>query len=323
MGNFLVKRFIRGFITIFFSVSITFFLIRVMPADPVSMMVDPQMTQETIDSITQQYGLDKPLLVQYGAYLLQLLQGNFGTSFRMRIPVMNILLQRLPWTLLLLGVSISLSMAIGIPVGLKAAKHRNKAFDKAVNVLTMIFVSVFIPFLSFGLLYLFSYTLKWLPTGGAYSPPPAEGFAFALDVARHTVLPALALTISNCTSIILYTRNSMIEVSKEDYIRTAKAKGWDDRYITRKHALRNAMIPTVTATGMMIARMMGGAILTETIFSWPGIGRMIFDSVSTLDYPVLQGTFLILATTTVLINIMTDIILAWIDPRIKLGGKAE
>lgn len=323
MGNYLIKRIMRGLLTIFFSITITFFLLRFMPADPVSMMIDPQMTQETVDAITQQYGLDKPLIVQYGAYLLQLIQGNLGTSFRMRIPVMDMLLQRLPWTLLLLGISVFLSLAIGIPVGLKAAKNRNRAFDKAVSVLTMIFVSVFIPFLSFGLLYLFAYTLKWLPTGGAYTPPPAKGFAYVTDILRHAILPSLALMISNCTSIILYTRNSMIEVSKEDYIRTARAKGWDDRYITRKHAMRNAMIPTITATGMMIARMMGGAILTETIFSWPGIGRMIFESVSTLDYPVLQGTFLVLAATTVIINIITDIVLAWVDPRIKLGGETE
>lgn len=322
MGSFLIKRLIRGLFTIFCSVTITFFLLRLMPADPVTMMIDPQMSQETVEAITRQYGLDKPLLVQYGAYLLQLLQGNFGTSFRMRIPVINMLLQRLPWTLLLLAVSVSLSLLVGIPVGLKAAKHRNRGFDKFVNVITMMFVSVFIPFLSFGLLYLFAHTLKWLPTGGAYMPPPAGGFKLALDVAKHAILPALALMIGNCTSIILYTRNSMIEVSKEDYIRTARAKGWDNRYITRKHAMRNAMIPTITATGMMIARMMGGAIMTETIFSWPGVGRMIFESVSTLDYPVLQGTFLILASTTVIINIITDIVLAWVDPRIKLGGKA-
>lgn len=322
MGNFLVKRLLRGLLTIFCSVTITFFLLRLMPADPVSMMVDPQMSQETVEAITQQYGLDKPLIVQYGAYLWQLVHGNLGTSFRMRIPVSQMLMQKLPWTLLLLGISVSLSLVIGIPVGLKAAKHRNKLFDKSVSVFTMMCVSVFVPFLSFGLLYVFAYTLKWLPTGGAYMPPPAKGFAYVVDVAKHAVLPSLALMISNCTSIILYTRNSMIEVSKEDYIRTAKAKGWDDRYITRKHAMRNAMIPTITATGMMIARMMGGAIMTETIFSWPGVGRMIFESVSTLDYPVLQGTFLVLATTTVIINIITDIVLAWVDPRIKLGGKA-
>ena len=321
MGRFLLKRVGRGLLTIFFSVTITFFLLRLMPADPVSMMIDPQMSQETIDAITAQYGLDKPLLVQYGAYLLQLLHGNLGTSFRSRTPVSEMLMQKLPWTLLLLAVSVTLALLIGIPVGLKAAKKRNGAFDKFVNVFTMICVSIFVPFLSFGLLYIFSYTLKWLPTGGAYTPPPAQGFAYALDVAKHAILPALALMLSNCTSIILYTRNSMLDVSKEDYIRTARMKGWDERYITRKHAMRNAMIPTVTATSLMVTRMVGGAIMTETIFSWPGIGRMIYDSVSSLDYPVLQGTFLLLAVTAVVVNIITDIVLAWIDPRIKLGGK--
>ena len=271
--------------------------------------------------MTAQFGLDKPLFIQYLIYLGQLLQGNFGVSFKNRDLVMNVLLQKLPWTMLLLGLSVSLSLFVGIPVGIKAAKNRNGLFDRTVNVVTMIGISLFIPFLSFSLLYLFGYMLRLLPTGGAYTPPPSEGFAFVVDVMRHAILPTFTLFIGNCTSIILYTRNSMIDVQKEDYIRTAYAKGWDDKYVTRKHALKNAMIPTITATGIMISHLMGGAIMTESIYSWPGIGRLIFDSVSALDYPVLQGAFLFLSATTVLINILTDLALAWIDPRVKLGGK--
>ena len=320
MGRYLSRRAIRGLMTVFVSVSITFFLLRLIPADPVSMMLDPKMSADTIARMTAQFGLDKPLLQQYVIYLGQLLHGNLGVSFKSRDAVSAILMQKLPWTLLLLLLSITFSLLIGIPVGLKAAKKRNGIFDKIINVITMVGISIFIPFLSFALLYLFGYKLHLLPTGGAYTPPPLEGFAYIVDVLRHAILPTFTLFIGNCTSIILYTRNSMIEVQKEDYIRTAFAKGWDDRYVTRKHALKNAMIPTITATGIMVASMVGGAIMTESIYSWPGVGRLIFDSVTALDYPVLQGAFLVLSITTVVINIITDLILAWIDPRVKLGG---
>ena len=320
MGRYLTRRGLRGLMTVFVSVSITFFLLRLIPADPVTMMLDPKMSAETIARMTAQFGLDKPLLQQYVIYLGQLLHGNLGVSFKSREAVTAILLQKLPWTIILLLLSITFSLLIGIPVGIKAAKNRNGTFDKIINVVTMVGISIFIPFLSFALLYLFGYKLHWLPTGGAYTPPPAEGFAYLTDVLRHAILPTFTLFIGNCTSIILYTRNSMIEVQKEDYIRTAFAKGWDDRYVTRKHALKNAMIPTITATGIMVASMVGGAIMTESIYSWPGVGRLIFDSVTALDYPVLQGAFLVLSITTVVINIITDLILAWIDPRVKLGG---
>ena len=289
-----------------------------MPSDPIQMLIDPKMSEETVAKLYEQYGLDKPLMVQYGNYLWQLLHGNMGTSFSHKnTPVTEVLMSALPWTLLL-----TLSLVIGIPVGMHAAKKHGKAFDRSVNVIMMIGISIFIPFLAFGLLYLFGFKLAWLPTGKMYdiAARRAGGWEYVLSVARHAILPALTLTISNCTTIILYTRNSMLDVQKEDYIRTAMAKGWDDRYVTRKHAMKNAMIPTVTATGIMIASMVGGAIMTESIYSWQGVGYEIYTSVSALDYPVLQGAFLILSTVTVFMNIITDLVLAWIDPRVKLGG---
>lgn len=310
-------------LTIFLSVTFTFFLLRLMPSDPVQMLIDPKMSEETVAQLYAQYGLDKPLMAQYGNYLLQLLQGNMGTSFSHKnTPVTQVLMGDLPWTLLLMGISVTLSLLIGIPVGMHAAKKHGKAFDRAVNVIMIIGISIFIPFLAFGLLYLFGYKLAWLPTGKMYdiAARRAGGWAYLVSVAKHAVLPAITLTISNVTTIILYTRNSMLDVQKEDYIRTALAKGWDEKYVTRKHAMKNAMIPTVTATGIMIASMVGGAIMTESIYSWQGVGYEIYTSVSALDYPVLQGAFLVLSAVTVIMNIITDLVLAWIDPRVKLGG---
>lgn len=323
MAKYLTKRVLRGILTIFLSVTFTFFLLRLMPSDPVAMLIDPKMSEETVAKLYAEYGLNKPLMAQYGNYLWQLLHGNMGTSFSHKnMAVTKVLMSDLPWTLLLMGISVTLSLAIGIPVGMHAAKKHGQLFDRAVNVIMMIGISVFIPFLAFGLLYLFGYKLGWLPTGKMYDVAArrAGGWPYIVSVAQHAILPAITLTISNCTTIILYTRNSMLDVQKEDYIRTALAKGWDEKYVTRKHAMKNAMIPTVTATGIMIASMVGGAIMTESIYSWQGVGYEIYTSVSALDYPVLQGAFLVLSVVTVVMNILTDVVLAWIDPRVKLGG---
>ena len=181
-------------------------------------------------------------------------------------------------------------------------------------------ISIFIPFISFAFLYVFGYLLGLLPTGGAYTPPPAKGFAYFLDVARHAILPTITLFLGNSATIILYSRNSMLDVLKEDYIRTAAAKGWDEKYVTRVHALKNALIPTVTITGLMVGSMIGGAIMTETIYAWPGVGGLIYDAVNAMDYPVLQGAFLLLSVTVVVMNILTDLVVSKIDPRIRLGG---
>lgn len=316
----MLGRGLKGLLTIFVSITITFFIIRLMPADPVSLLVDPKMGPEVQQAMMEQFGLNKSLGEQYAIFLKEAVQGNLGVSFKSREPVTAVIMQKLPWTLLLLMITMTFSLLVGIPVGMLSAKKRNRIFDKLVNILVVIGISIFIPFLSFALLYIFAYYLKLFPTGGAYTPPPGEGLEYILDVARHSVLPALTLFMSNVATIILYTRNSMIDVLKEDYIRTAFSKGWDDKYVIRVHALKNALIPTITVTGLTIGTMVGGAVMTETVYAWPGIGRLIYDSVSAMDYPVLQGAFLVLAIAVVLMNIITDLIVAWLDPRIKLGG---
>lgn len=320
MTTYLVRRILKGLLTIFVSVTITFFIIRLMPADPVSIMIDPKMGPEVQQAMMKEYGLDKPIGTQYVVFIQKLLVGDLGTSFKSREPVTTVLMQKMPWTLLLLVIVVVLSLLVGIIVGIIAAKKRNQAFDKIVNVMIVLGISVFIPFLCFAFLYIFSYLLRLLPTGGAYTPPPMKGFAYVLDVAKHAILPSLTLFIGNVATIILYTRNSMIDVLKEDYIRTAFSKGWNDKYVIRVHALKNALIPTITVTGLIVSAMVGGAVMTETVYAWPGVGRLIYDSVSSMDFPVLQGAFLILAVTVVVMNIITDLVVAWLDPRIKLGS---
>lgn len=313
----------KSLLTVFISITLTFLIIRLMPADPVSLMVDPKLSPEVQLEMKKVFGLDKSLPEQFLIYLGNLLRGDLGLSFKTREPVTAVLMQKLPWTLLLMFTTLTTSLAVGIPVGIFAAKRRNSLFDRTVNVVVTLSISIFIPFISFAFLYLFGYLLGLLPTGGAYTPPPGKGFAFFIDVARHAALPTLTLFLGNCATIVLYSRNSMLDVLKEDYIRTAAAKGWDDRYVTRVHALRNALIPTVTITGLVIGSMIGGAIMTETIYAWPGVGRLIYDSVNAMDYPVLQGAFLLLSVTVVVMNILTDLVVSKLDPRIRLaGGKA-
>lgn len=321
MSRYLIRRILRGLLTIFISVSLTFFIVRAMPSDPVSLMVSPQMTPEAQQAMIEAYGLDQPLLVQYGKFLVQLFQGNLGTSFSKHIPVTEYILQRLPWTLMLLGAVMVLVLGIGIPVGVFAARHRGKWGDRVVSVMVTLGISVFIPFISFLLLYLFAFRFKVMPTGGAYTPPKGEGLSYVLDVAKHLVLPTVALAVTNLANAVMYTRNGMIDVLHEDYIRTAYSKGNNEKQVILHHALKNAMIPTVTVIGLQIGVMVGGAVVTETVFSWPGVGRLIYDAVNALDYPVLQGAFLLLAVAVVVMNLITDLVVAWLDPRIKLGGK--
>ncbi len=320
MLRYILRRILRAIPTIFVSVTLVFFIVRAMPSDPVALMISPQMSEETQQALIESYGLDKPLGTQYVLYMKELLKGNLGTSFAKRIPVTQYLAEKLPWTLLLLFAVILIVVLIGIPVGLFAAAHKGKFADRIINIIVTMGISVFIPFIAFLMLYIFAFRLKISPTGGAYTPPKGEGLQYALDVAKHLVLPAVTLSITNLANAVLYTRNSMIDVLREDYIRTAYSKGNSRGRVMRVHAMKNALIPTVTIIGMQIGVMVGGATVTETVFSWPGVGRLIYDSVNALDYPVLQGAFLLMAVSVVLMSFLTDLVVAWLDPRIKLGG---
>lgn len=320
MVRYILRRLIRAIITIFVSVTLVFFIVRAMPSDPVALMISPQMTEEAQQALMETYGLDQPLGTQYALYMKELVQGNLGISFSKRIPVTEYLMQKLPWTLLLLAAVMLIVVLIGIPVGLFAASRKGKLADRIINIIVTMGISVFIPFIAFLLLYVFAFKLKILPTGGAYTPPKAEGMAYYLDIGKHLILPAVTLSITNLANAVLYTRNSMIDVLREDYIRTAYSKGNSSGRVISVHALKNALIPTVTIIGMQIGFMVGGATVTETVFSWPGIGRLIYDSVNALDYPVLQGAFLLMAVAVVVMSFLTDLVVAWLDPRIKLGG---
>lgn len=319
MMHYLLRRSIRGVLTILVSVTLVFFILRAMPSDPVALMISPQMTEETQKALMASYGLDKPLITQYFLYMKELAGGNLGISFAKRVPVIQLLMEKLPWTLLLMASVMIIVILFGIGVGLYAASHKGKLSDRLISIAVTMGVSVFIPFIAFLLLYIFSYNLHLSPSGGAYTPPKGKGLSFYLDVAHHLILPTITLAFTNLANAVLYTRNSMIDVLKEDYIRTAYSKGNSKRRVIKKHAMKNALIPTVTVLGMQIGFMVGGATVTETVFSWPGIGRLVYDSVNALDYPTLQGAFLLMSFAVVIMSLITDLVVAWLDPRIKLG----
>jgi len=309
-------RALRGAATVFVSLAATFAIIRLMPSNPAQLLVDPLLGPEAVAAMAERLGLSDPIWTQFGKYIMQLARGDFGFSFRTGQPVGPTLFSKLGWTLLLLVFVQGVSVGIGVPVGMRAAIKQNRLFDKLSNTAVILGVSVFVPFLAFALLYFFSYKLKLFPTGGAFTPPMKHGAAFALDVARHAVLPTMTLAAGNTASIVLYTRNSAIDILREDYIRAAYAKGWHQGYVMRRHALKNTMIPTTTVISLNIGNMMGGAIMTETVFSWPGVGRLIYDSVSKQDYPMLQGAFLVLSITVVCLSVITDLAIMVMDPRI-------
>lgn len=318
MGKYLQKRIVKGIITFFITITLTFLIVRLMPADPTTMLMDNRLTVAQQEQMLEDFGLDKPLPLQYVSFLGNLFKGDLGFSFMQKRPVMDIIKERLPWTLLLMIVTQAITLLIGIPLGVYSGYRRGSKIDHFINGISIFGISIFVPWLGFTLLYIFGYQLKMFPVGGAFTPGIEQGLPYILDVIKHLVLPVITLVFLYLANYVLYTRGSIIDVLSEDYIRTARAKGLKEKDVLWKHATKNAMIPTVTSAGMMLGSMVGGAVLTETVFAYPGVGRMIYQAVGQQDYPILQGAFIILALSVIIMNIVTDILCAYLDPRIKL-----
>lgn len=319
MFHYIVMRVMKGGLTFLAAVTVTFLIVRLMPGDPTTAFISDSMTPQDVLALNTLLGLDKSLIEQYLLFLRNLAHFELGQSFFYKEAVSAIIAPRLAWTLLLIGTSLFITLLIGIPLGVYTARHKGKWVDQTVSTMIVLGISVFIPLLAFVLVYVFSLELGLTPVGGAFTPGIDDSERIR-DVIRHMILPTATLIVVNLAQIVLYTRSSMLDVLKEDYIRTARAKGVSDRSVTWGHALRNAMIPTVTVTGLMLGKMVAGAVLTETVFSWPGVGSMIYEAVQKQDFPLLQGAFIVLAFSVILMTLMTDLVVAWLDPRIKLHG---
>lgn len=302
--------------TIWFAVTVTFLLLRLLPGDPALAVASPNMTDEARAALLVQYGLDQPLPVQYVLYLWQLVQGNLGVSFTQSIPVVDVLLQRLPWTLLLTATALIITVLLGVPLGVLAASRKGTFLDRFVQVFGVTGQSLFVPSVGVLLLFVFGLQLRWLPIGGAYTVG-AYGGEWYLSVIQHLILPAVSLMLIQIGSYVLTMRSTLIDALNEDYVLLARANGLPYQRILWRHALRNALLPTTTLIGLQLGFLVGGAVLTETVFAYPGIGRGIYEAVTQLDFPVLQGAFLLLAITVVVANMITDIIYGFLDPRVK------
>jgi peptide/nickel transport system permease protein len=313
---FVLGRIGRGLVTIWFAVTVTFLLLRLLPGDPAQAVANPTMTAATRAILLQQYGLDQPLITQYGKYLWQLVNGNLGVSFAQNVPVTTVLLERLPWTLLLTGSSLLVTIAVGIPLGVLAASRRGGWLDRLVQMFGVLGQSLFVPSVGVLLLFVFGLKFGWFPIGGAFTDGTYGG-EWYLSVLQHLVLPCLSLVLVQLGSYVLVLRSSLIEALGEDYCTLARANGMPYRRVLWRHALRNALLPTTTLVGLQLGFLVGGAVLTETVYAYPGIGRGIYEAVTQLDYPVMQGAFVLLAATVVIANMLTDIVYGVLDPRVK------
>jgi len=278
----------------------------------------PKLRKENIELVRKQLGLDRPLWQQYLIYLKETLRGNFGISFQHNIPVSKIIAQRLPQTLLLLSVALAISIVVGIAIGAICGWKRGSKLDAALLTASLITYTVPTFWIGMVLLIVFSLWLGWFPVGGMTTVGGAN-IPKWLDILRHMALPEVVLLFWYTGEFVILTRGNMLDVVKEDYILTAKAKGLRDIKILKDHAVKNALLPVVTIIALEVGWMVSGVIEVEVVFSWPGMGKLIYDSVLQRDYPVLQGCFVIITVMVVLANFFADLIYSYIDPRVRRG----
>lgn len=333
MLNMIVKRLGLLVFVVFGVTLVTFFLSRVIPGDPASMIAGQRASEETLQSIRQQLGLDQPIWIQYFNYIGDLLQGDLGNSIRTQRPVVDDLLQFFPATLELAIAAFIIAILVGIPLGVLAALKKNTFWDHVSRVFSISGVSIPVFFSGLICILVFYGMLGWLPSNGRISmdvnaPTHITGFyiidsILTFDMValksslKHLLLPAIVLSFAQLAVITRQVRASMLEVMSQEYIRTAVANGIKGRLLIVSYALRNALIPTVTVIGVAFGSLLGGAIVTETIFGWPGMGRFVVESIQFLDFPAIMGFTIFIGVGYVLINLAVDIIYLFLNPQLK------
>ena len=313
MFKYIVKRILIA-LPVLLGITMIDYGIMCLAGNPLEMIAGPRVSMEALENKAILLGLDKPFYIQYLVWLGQLLQGNLGTSMKSYLEVSDMIGSHIGPTLLLMGTSLIVGLAIAVPAGIFSAIHQYKKRDYAV--VTLSFVGMSIPgfFLALMLIYLFTVRLGWLPSGDMTTLGTDGGF---LDVVLHMIMPVTVLAVSIAGSNIRYVRSAMLEILQSDYLRTAKAKGIGRRRVIFKHALRNALIPIITVIGMQIPTLFGGSIIVEKIFSWPGLGLMTMNAILGRDYPVIMGVCLLSAVVVLAANLITDILYALVDPTIS------
>jgi peptide/nickel transport system permease protein len=334
MAHYIIKRLLNLLPVLLGITLLVFLFLHLIPGDPATVLLGERATPEQVEALREQLGLNQPLPLQYLTFINNLLHLDFGTSIISGIPIIDEIKTRFPATFELSLAAMIVAVILGIPAGVLAAVYKNRPADNLTMIGSLLGVSMPVYWLGLLLIYLFAITLNWFPPSGRISIEaglmfqPITGFYLLdailkfdinllQDVLSHLILPALTLGTIPLAILARITRSSLLEVLSQDYIRTARAKGIPEHWVILRHGLKNALLPVVTIIGLQFGTLLGGAILTETIFSWPGIGSWIYEGILARDYPVVQGGVVVVSVIFVLINLLVDISYALFDPRIK------
>jgi len=312
MGLYIIRRLGHAVVVLLVVSVLTFTLVNVAPGGP-AIMTTMQTTVQQREALRVHLGLNRPLYERFGAWLWAVVRGDFGRSLNDGRPVIDEIGERLPPTFLLGGAALVGSIVVGIPVGLLSATHRYSGYDQVVTFLSFVGVSIPAFWFAIMLILLFSVQFRWLPSSGMATIGVPSSLP---DHARHLLLPAVVLATVTLPQLVRYTRSSMLDVLSREYVRTARAKGLREHRVLYQHAFRNALIPVVTVLGILIPRLVGGAVITETIFGWPGMGQLAVASAVGRDYPLVMGITVVVAAVVVAANLGVDLAYGWIDPRI-------
>lgn len=319
VGKYILKRFLQLIPVIFLVSLFSYFIIQAAPGDPVDNYVRPGMTTEQIEEIKAEYGLDGSVLEQYGRWLGHVLQGDFGTSIKLNKPVVSVIAERLPNTLILMGAALLMSLVVAIPLGLWAGLRKNKLADNVISFVSYLGISVPPFWLAMILIIFFALKLQLFPSGGMRT----LNVYTTGDFLWHLILPAFVLSLNNMAVFTRYIRSNTITQLEEDYVLTAVSKGTSKRKVLFRHVLKNCLLPIITLAGINIAGLVCGSFVVESIFSWPGIGRMAMDAVGNRDYPLIMGYTMFSGIILMLGNLLADILYAVADPRIRQGMGRE
>ncbi len=314
MFRVLLPRLAQGLVVFLIVSAITFLLVNLAPGGP-SAIMRMDMTADQRAALTTRMGLDKPLPVRYGEWLIDVVRGDLGTSLSSDESVSKRIAQRLPNTILLAGVALLVSVVLGIPMGVIAALRRNTGIDYALTLFSVIGLSI--PAFWFGIMLILAFSVSWnlLPSSGAAS----SGLEFSLpDRLAHLIMPSIVLSTTILPSIVRFTRSSLLDVLHQDYIRTATGKGLARSRVVYGHALRNALNPVISVLGTQIPRLFGGAVVTEAVFGWPGMGRLAVEAASGRDYPLIMGITVVIAIVVIATTLLVDLTYSWVDPRVRV-----
>ncbi|MCC6942972.1 MAG: ABC transporter permease [Thermomicrobiales bacterium] len=314
MGAYVIRRLV-GLIPVLLGITlVVFFLMQLLPGDVAQAMLGLTARPEDVERLRQALGLNEPIYIQYLKWLSHVLRGDFGISLQQRTEVLPFILERFKNTLILTVAATIISLLIGLPTGIISATRQYSIFDRVSMIIALFGNSMPAFWLGLMSILIFSLRLGWFPTGGMYPVVGDETFA---ELIRHLVLPAVTLGAASAAITARITRSSMLEIIRQDYVRTARAKGLNERAVLTGHTLKNALLPILTVISFQFGFLLGGAVLTETVFSWPGIGLALYNAISFRDYPIVQGGVLVVAVSFVIVNLITDLLYSLIDPRIR------